>query len=86
MNLAFLTRPCIALERLLTNQLVRTLNDVLLPAMKEVGDKFGAGEIILPFVLKSAECMKAAVAELEKYLIKQEGVTKGKLVLLYCVW
>jgi 5-methyltetrahydrofolate--homocysteine methyltransferase len=60
---------------------VRALNDVLLPAMKEVGDKFGAGEIILPFVLKSAECMKAAVAELEKYLIKEEGVTKGKLVL-----
>ncbi|MEO9363476.1 MAG: dihydropteroate synthase, partial [Nitrososphaera sp.] len=43
---------------------VQTLNDVLLPAMKEVGDKFGAGELILPFVLKSAECMKAAVAEL----------------------
>ena len=37
---------------------VRTLNEVLLPAMKEVGDKFGAGELILPFVLKSAECMK----------------------------
>ena len=49
--------------------------------MKEVGDKFGAGELILPFVLKSAECMKAAVAELEKYLIKQEGVSKGKLVI-----
>ena len=49
--------------------------------MKEVGDKFGAGELILPFVLKSAECMKAAVAELEKYLIRQEGVSKGKLVL-----
>jgi 5-methyltetrahydrofolate--homocysteine methyltransferase len=60
---------------------VDTLNSVLLPAMKEVGDKFGAGELILPFVLKSAECMKAAVAELEKYLIKQEGVSKGKLVL-----
>ena len=60
---------------------VATLNEVLLPAMKEVGDKFGAGELILPFVLKSAECMKAAVAELEKYLIKQEGVSKGKLVL-----
>lgn len=60
---------------------VKTLNEVLLPAMKEVGDKFGTGEIILPFVLKSAECMKAAVAELEKYLIKQEGVTKGKLLL-----
>jgi 5-methyltetrahydrofolate--homocysteine methyltransferase len=60
---------------------VETLNEVLLPAMKEVGDKFGAGELILPFVLKSAECMKAAVAELEKYLIKQEGISKGKLVL-----
>ena len=60
---------------------VETLNEVLLPAMKEVGDKFGAGELILPFVLKSAECMKAAVAELEKYLIKQEGVSKGKLVV-----
>ncbi|MDQ3872290.1 MAG: dihydropteroate synthase [Thermoproteota archaeon] len=60
---------------------VATLNEVLLPAMKDVGDKFGAGELILPFVLKSAECMKAAVAELEKYLIRQEGVSKGKLVL-----
>lgn len=60
---------------------VDTLNKVLLPAMKEVGDKFGSGELILPFVLKSAECMKAAVSELEKYLIKQEGVSKGKLVL-----
>ena len=60
---------------------VKTLNETLLPAMKEVGDKFGAGEIILPFVLKSAECMKAAVAELEKYLIKQKDVSKGKIVL-----
>jgi 5-methyltetrahydrofolate--homocysteine methyltransferase len=49
--------------------------------MKEVGDKFGAGELILPFVLKSAECMKAAVVELEKYLLKEEGTSKGKLVL-----
>ncbi|HSB57236.1 MAG TPA: dihydropteroate synthase [Nitrosopumilaceae archaeon] len=60
---------------------IRILNDELLPAMKEVGDKFGAGELILPFVLKSAECMKAAVSELEKYLLKQEGTSKGKLVL-----
>jgi 5-methyltetrahydrofolate--homocysteine methyltransferase len=60
---------------------VETLNAVLLPAMKEVGDKFGAGELILPFVLKSAECMKLAVAELEKYLIKKQGISKGKLVL-----
>ena len=60
---------------------LQTLNDDLLPAMKEVGDKFGAGELILPFVLKSAECMKAAVGAIEKYLLKQEGTSKGKLVL-----
>ena len=60
---------------------VETLNEALLPAMKEVGDRFGAGELILPFVLKSAECMKSAVSELEKYLVKKQGVSKGKLVL-----
>ncbi|GAB4455443.1 MAG: methionine synthase [Anaerolineales bacterium] len=60
---------------------VHTLNTVLLPAMKEVGDKFGAGELILPFVLQSAEVMKKAVAHLENYLEKVEGVTKGTVVL-----
>ncbi|MDH5462785.1 MAG: dihydropteroate synthase [Nitrosopumilus sp.] len=60
---------------------IKTLNEDLLPAMKEVGDKFGAGDLILPFVLKSAECMKAAVGELEKYLVKEDGISKGKLVL-----
>jgi 5-methyltetrahydrofolate--homocysteine methyltransferase len=60
---------------------VWTLNNVLLPAMKEVGDKFGAGELILPFVLQSAEVMKKAVAHLEKSLDRKEGTTKGKVVL-----
>ena len=60
---------------------VPTLNDVLLPAMKEVGDKFGAGELILPFVLQSAEVMKRAVAQLENYLERIEGHTKGKVVI-----
>ncbi|PWH15021.1 MAG: hypothetical protein DDG60_06760, partial [Anaerolineae bacterium] len=60
---------------------VHILNTVLLPAMKEVGDKFGAGELILPFVLQSAEVMKKAVAHLENYLEKVEGVTKGTVVL-----
>ena len=60
---------------------IKVLNEDLLPAMKEVGDKFGAGELILPFVLKSAECMKASVGELEKYLVKEEGTSKGILVL-----
>jgi 5-methyltetrahydrofolate--homocysteine methyltransferase len=60
---------------------VHTLNTVLLPAMKEVGDKFGAGELILPFVLQSAEVMKKAVSHLENYLEKKEGVSKGVVVL-----
>jgi 5-methyltetrahydrofolate--homocysteine methyltransferase len=60
---------------------VGILNNALLPAMKEVGDKFGAGELILPFVLQSAEVMKKSVAHLETYLEKKEGVTKGTLVL-----
>jgi 5-methyltetrahydrofolate--homocysteine methyltransferase len=62
-------------------QPVRVLNAVLLPAMKEVGDKFGAGELILPFVLQSAEVMKRAVRHLEQFLEKAEGYTKGKVVL-----
>ena len=62
---------------------IRTLNEDLLPAMKEVGDLFGSGQLILPFVLKSAECMKAAVSELEGYLLKDEAgsASKGRLVL-----
>ncbi len=60
---------------------VHTLNTVLLPAMKEVGDKFGAGELILPFVLQSAEVMKKTVNHLENYLEKVAGVTKGTVVI-----
>ncbi len=60
---------------------VYILNEVLLPAMKEVGDKFGSGELILPFVLQSAEVMKKSVAYLENYLEKKEGVSKGLMVL-----
>jgi 5-methyltetrahydrofolate--homocysteine methyltransferase len=60
---------------------VDVLNNVLLPAMKDVGDKFGAGELILPFVLQSAEVMKKAVGHLEQFLERTEGVSKGKIVL-----
>jgi 5-methyltetrahydrofolate--homocysteine methyltransferase len=68
-------------ECLKTRTPVEVLNGVLLPAMKEVGDKFGSGELILPFVLQSAEVMKRAVAHVEKFLDRAEGVTKGKVVL-----
>ena len=60
---------------------VEALNQVLLPAMKEVGDKFGAGELILPFVLQSAEVMKKSVAYLEGFMDKLEGASKGIVVL-----
>jgi 5-methyltetrahydrofolate--homocysteine methyltransferase len=74
------------LEALIDDSLTRqdpvgVLNNVLLPAMKEVGDKFGAGELILPFVLQSAEAMKKAVAYLEGFMEKAEGSTKGTVVL-----
>ncbi|HEY9721289.1 MAG TPA: methionine synthase [Oscillatoriaceae cyanobacterium] len=74
------------IERLLDEAMTRqspveVLNKVLLPAMKDVGDRFGAGELILPFVLQSAEVMKKAVAHLEQFLEKAEGATKGKVVL-----
>ncbi|MEO8393836.1 MAG: vitamin B12 dependent-methionine synthase activation domain-containing protein, partial [Chloroflexota bacterium] len=68
-------------EALTRQDPVGVLNNVLLPAMKEVGDKFGAGELILPFVLQSAEVMKKTVAYLEQFMDKLEGVTKGTVVL-----
>jgi 5-methyltetrahydrofolate--homocysteine methyltransferase len=60
---------------------VAVLNTILLPAMKEVGDKFGSGELILPFVLQSAEVMKKAVAYVEQFLDKNNSITKGTIVL-----
>jgi 5-methyltetrahydrofolate--homocysteine methyltransferase len=60
---------------------VGVLNEVLLPAMKDVGDRFGAGELILPFVLQSAEVMKRSVSHLEQYLEKQAGYSKGTIVV-----
>ncbi|MGA8097800.1 MAG: vitamin B12 dependent-methionine synthase activation domain-containing protein, partial [Candidatus Cybelea sp.] len=60
---------------------VEVLNEILLPAMKDVGDRFGRGELILPFVLQCAEVMKKAVAHLEQFLERRSGSTKGTVVL-----
>jgi 5-methyltetrahydrofolate--homocysteine methyltransferase len=58
------------------------INDVLLAGMKVVGDLFGSGQMQLPFVLQSAETMKASVAYLEPYMEKVEGDDgKGRIVL-----
>ena len=57
------------------------LNQVLLPAMKTIGEQFARGELILPFVLQSAEVMRRATDHLESYLVKSSATKKGKLVL-----
>jgi len=58
------------------------INNILLEGMKVVGDLFGSGQMQLPFVLQSAEAMKAAVRFLEPYIEKKGGATaKGKMVL-----
>jgi 5-methyltetrahydrofolate--homocysteine methyltransferase len=60
---------------------LQIINDHLLDGMKVVGELFGSGQMQLPFVLQSAEVMKAAVAYLEPFMEKVEGSTKGKIVL-----
>src|SRR5438067_7355292 len=57
------------------------INDVLLEGMKVVGELFASGEMQLPFVLQSAETMKAAVAYLEPHMEKADSGGKGRVVL-----
>jgi 5-methyltetrahydrofolate--homocysteine methyltransferase len=57
------------------------INKFLLDGMKVVGELFGAGQMQLPFVLQSAETMKAAVAHLEPHMEKVDGDTKGRVLL-----
>ena len=58
------------------------INNILLEGMKVVGELFGSGQMQLPFVLQSAEAMKAAVRFLEPFMEKKGGATaKGTMVL-----
>ena len=57
------------------------VNYILLPAMQEVGKLFASGELILPFVLGSAEVMQAATDHLEPYLSQDKRAKRGKLLL-----
>ena len=58
------------------------INNILLDGMKVVGDLFGSGQMQLPFVLQSAEVMKAAVRFLEPFMEKKGGATaKGTMIL-----
>ena len=68
-------------ECLQTHPAINIINKILLEGMKTVGELFGAGEMQLPFVLQSAETMKAAVSILEPHLDKIDGGSKGKIIL-----
>ena len=68
-------------EALRTRPALEIVNDTLLSGMKVVGDLFGSGEMQLPFVLQSAEVMKAAVAHLEPHMEKTDSAGKGTIVL-----
>ncbi|MYI03605.1 MAG: methionine synthase [Chloroflexi bacterium] len=68
-------------EALVRREAIPIINELLLPAMQEVGDLFGAGDMQLPFVLQSAETMKRAVAHLEPHMDRLESTSKGSIVL-----
>ncbi len=68
-------------EALQTQTALQIINDHLLEGMKVVGELFGSGEMQLPFVLQSAETMKAAVAHLEPHMEKADASGKGTIVL-----
>jgi 5-methyltetrahydrofolate--homocysteine methyltransferase len=68
-------------EALGSHDALTIINQYLLDGMRVVGDLFGSGKMQLPFVLQSAETMKAAVAHLEPHMERAEGSSKGVVVL-----
>jgi 5-methyltetrahydrofolate--homocysteine methyltransferase len=68
-------------EALAQRPALEIVNDVLLDGMKTVGDLFGSGQMQLPFVLTSAEVMKAAVGYLEPHMQRSDEAGKGRIVL-----
>ena len=68
-------------EALARYSALEIINTILLDGMKVVGDLFGSGQMQLPFVLQSAEVMKAAVAYLEQFMDKAAATSKGVMVL-----
>ena len=68
-------------EALQSRPALEIVNDTLLEGMKTVGELFGSGQMQLPFVLQSAEVMKAAVGYLEPHMEKADEDGKGTIVL-----
>lgn len=67
-----------ALER---RSALAVVNEILLEGMQVVGELFASGQMQLPFVLQSAETMKAAVSYLQPFMERVEGESKGRMVL-----
>ena len=64
-----------------TRKPLAIINEILLGGMKEVGELFGSGRLQLPFVLKSAETMKAAVRHLEPHMDKSQSSSRGDFMI-----
>jgi len=60
---------------------ISIINEILIPAMRHVGELFGRGDMLLPFVLQSAEVMKKSVAFLEPFMEKQDQSESTKILL-----
>ena len=57
------------------------INNILMDAMKEVGDKLDSGEMVLPYVLQSAEVMRKAIEYLERFLSRDSSHKRGKVLM-----
>ncbi len=68
-------------EALTRRPALEIVNDVLLDGMKTVGERFASGQMQLPFVLQSAEVMKASVGHLEPHMERTDEDGKGTIVL-----
>ena len=68
-------------EAMKTKKPLEIINETLLSGMKTVGELFGSGQMQLPFVLQSAEVMKAAVAYLEPFMEATDDDGKGRMVI-----
>ena len=68
-------------EALTRRPALEIVNDVLLDGMKTVGERFASGQMQLPFVLQSAEVMKASVGYLEPHMERTDEAGKGTIVL-----
>jgi 5-methyltetrahydrofolate--homocysteine methyltransferase len=69
--------------RLVADRPLDVIEGPLMDGMNTVGDLFGAGEMFLPQVVKSARVMKQAVAHLNPFIEAEKTVIKsnGKILL-----